>query len=92
MKRISQDSPLEEFENEKRLWWKVDDIDGDLSRQHYKSTKFNTDLKILSTEQYIPPFLKKFCESTSGFTIQYDSCEYIFFSFHVYNISFYYFR
>lgn len=77
MKRTSQDSPLEEFDEEKRLWWKVDDIDENLYNQHYKPTKFNTDLKILSTEQYIPPFLKKCCGSTGEFS-QYGFCEYIF--------------
>lgn len=65
MKRTTQDLPLEEFDDEKRLWWKVDDIDGNLYRQHYKPTKFNTHMKILSTEQYIPPFLKKFCENAN---------------------------
>lgn len=81
MKRTPQNSPLEEFNGEKRQWWKVDDIDGDLYHQHYKPTKLNTDLKILSTEQYVPPFLKKFCESTGNQKLMLiSSCEYIFFT------------
>lgn len=78
MKRTSQVSPLEQFDGEKRLWWKVDDIDEDLYHQHYEPVEFNTNFKILSTEQYIPPFLMKFCGSTSKFS-QYGSCEYIFY-------------
>lgn len=69
VKRTSQDSPLEEFDGAKRLWWKVDDIDENLYHQHYVPTQFNTDLKILSTEQYIPPFLKKFCGGTGEYLI-----------------------
>lgn len=79
VKRTSQDSPLEEFDGEKRLWWKVDDIDGDLYHQHYVPTQFNTDMKILSTEQYIPPFLKFFCGSTGEYLINITVLANIFF-------------
>lgn len=66
VKRTSEESPLEEFEDGKRLWLKVEDIDDDLYQQHYTSTEFNCDIKILTTEQYVPAFLQKLCMESSS--------------------------
>lgn len=66
VKRTPQEQPLEEFDQGKRLWLKVDDIDDDLYQQHYTSTEFNTDIKVLTTEQYVPDFLKRLCIESIG--------------------------
>lgn len=58
--------PLEEFNDGKRLWLKVEDIDNELYQQHYTSTQFNTDKKVLTTEQYVPGFLKRLCIENTG--------------------------
>lgn len=39
-------------------WLAVDDITDDLFKQHYSPTECNKDIKLLTTEQYIPPWLK----------------------------------
>lgn len=66
MKKTPKESPLQEFEGEKRLWLKVEDIDNNLYQQHYTPTEYNIDMKILSTEQYVPDFLKKLCVESTG--------------------------
>lgn len=66
VKRTPEESPLQEFDKDKRLWLKVDDIDNKLYDQHYTPTQFNTDMKILTTEQYVPAFLKKNCVECTG--------------------------
>lgn len=66
VKRTPEESALQEFDGGKRLWLKVNDIDNELYHQHYTSTKYNTDIKILSTEQYVPHFLKKLCVESTG--------------------------
>lgn len=62
MCRVKEDSPLIEFNGLKRVWWKVDNIDNQLYCQHYKPTLYNTTYKILTTEQYVPPYLQCFGE------------------------------
>lgn len=66
VKRTPEESPLQEFDMGKRLWLKVDDIDNGLYNQHYSPTQFNTDVKILSTDQYVPLFMKKYCNESTG--------------------------
>lgn len=66
MKRTLKESPLQEFEGDKRLWLKVEDIDNNLYSQHYTPTEYNKEMKILSTEQYVPDFLKKLCVGSAG--------------------------
>lgn len=60
--RVKKDAPIEEFDGVKRIWLKVHDIDIQLYNEHYKPTLYNTDCKILTTEQYVPPYLKSFGE------------------------------
>lgn len=69
VKRTPEESPMQEFDNEKRIWLKVDDIDNNLYDQHFTPTQFNTDMNILSTEQYVPAFLKKYCVESTGLLI-----------------------
>lgn len=66
VKRTPEDLPLQEFDADKRIWLKVEDIDNELYQQHYTSTQYNTDIKILSTAQYVPVFLKKLCIERTG--------------------------
>lgn len=66
VKRTPEDSPLQEFGADKRIWLKVEDIDNELYQQHYTSTQYNTNIKILSTAQYVPIFLKKLCIECTG--------------------------
>lgn len=59
VKRTLKTEPLDEFnENGNRIWLKVDDITNDLYQQHYRPTVYNTGLTILTTNQYVPPYLK----------------------------------
>lgn len=70
VKRTPEESPLPEFDDaHKRLWLKVSDIDNKLYQQHYTPTQYNTDMKILSTEQYVPDFLKKLCTESTGMVL-----------------------
>lgn len=66
VKRTPEESPLIECEQDKRMWIKVDDIDDELYQQNYAPTQYHTDIKILSTEQYVPDFLKKLCVENTG--------------------------
>lgn len=59
MKRISpEDKPLTEMEGGKRLWMRAEDMSLEIYKRHLKPTVFNTDLKILTTEHYVPEYLK----------------------------------
>lgn len=60
VKKTLATCPLEEFVSGKRAWLKVNDIDNELYNEHFVPTCFNTDVKILTTEQYVPPYLRKF--------------------------------
>lgn len=66
VKRVPEDQPLEEIIEGKRLWLKVTDIDNELYQQHYTGSLYHTDKKILTTEQYVPDFLKKLCIESTG--------------------------
>lgn len=61
VKRTLPEEPLLEFDElgRTRLWMKADDIDDELYQQHYIPTEYNTATKILTTQQYVPEFLKK---------------------------------
>lgn len=69
VQRTPEDSPLQEFDQGKRVWLKVDDISDKLYQQHYVATECNKDIKILSTEQYVPDFLKKLRTECTGMMI-----------------------
>lgn len=58
----------EEFDklDGKRLWWKFDDITEELFSQHLTPTVYHPGIAILTTEQYVPPFLKVDAFKTSG--------------------------
>lgn len=64
--RTLSTSPLQEFDGNKRIWLKVDDISKELYYQHYKPTVYNIDYKILTTEQYIPPYQRMFMHEGNG--------------------------
>lgn len=66
VKRTPEESPLNEFDQNKRLWIQVNDIDNELYQQHYTPTQYHTDTKILSTEQYVPDILRKLSVESSG--------------------------
>lgn len=58
---------LEEFDaNNKRIWIKVNDIDDNLYSKHYVPTVYNTNIKILTTEQYVPIYLKNDVSQNTG--------------------------
>lgn len=63
IKRVDKSSPLNEYQDNKRLWWQVQNVSNELYDEHYKPTEYNKDYSILTTEQYIPPWLEGF---TSG--------------------------
>lgn len=56
--RIPADKEIEEFEGTTRLWMKVDNINDDLYDDHFQST-IHTNVAILTTKQYIPPYLSE---------------------------------
>lgn len=59
MKKISpDDEPLVEMNGEKRLWMKAEDMTLEIYKNHLKPTIFNTDLAVLTTQDYIPEYLK----------------------------------
>lgn len=49
---------IPEYADGKRVWYKVEDVDDSLYLQHYHPTLHNKSIKILTTEQYIPPWLR----------------------------------
>lgn len=55
--RTPATSPLEEYEEGKQIWMKVDNIKEELYNQHYKPTIFKRDCCLLTTDQYIPPWI-----------------------------------
>lgn len=59
--RVPANDDVKEFTDDrsKRLWWKVDDITDELYDQHWKPTVHNTQMAILTTKQYVPPYLPK---------------------------------
>lgn len=62
VKRVSlEDEPLKEMDGKKRLWMKDEGMSSEIYSQHLKPTIFNTDIKILTTEVYIPEYLKEIC-------------------------------
>lgn len=60
VEKTPESLPLTEFKGDKRLWLKVDNLTDEQYQQHFKPTLFNTNMKILTTEQYIPPYLEGF--------------------------------
>lgn len=56
---------MEEFKNGKRLWLLADDLSNEIYLQHYKPTLNHTNMKILTTDQYIPQYLRKFQRNNS---------------------------
>lgn len=60
VKRTLATCPMEEVNMGKVKWLKVEDINNDLYNDHFKPALFNTDVKILTTEQYVPKYLRKF--------------------------------
>lgn len=70
VKRISlEDKPLKEMDGEKRIWMKEEGMTPEIYRQHLRPTAYNTDLKILTTQHYVPEYLKRiFSKNTGNFT------------------------
>lgn len=60
MERTLATSPLEEHKNGKRVWLKVEDMTNEIYKQHFNPTNFNTHVKILTSEQYVPTYLRDF--------------------------------
>lgn len=59
MKIISPaDEPLAEMNGEKRLWMKAEDMTLDIYKNHLRQTIFNTDLAVLTTQDYVPEYLR----------------------------------
>lgn len=50
---------IDEFVENKRIWMKVEDISNDLFDQHYRPLVHNVNMKVLTTKQYVPNYLKE---------------------------------
>lgn len=58
---------MEFDEGGKRLWMKVNDITDEIYMKHYLPDDYQKGTKILTTKDYIPPYLKKLlAQSDSG--------------------------
>lgn len=67
VKRLSsKDELVTETVDGKRLWIKEEDISFEMYKQHMCPTIFNTDLKILSTQVYVPQYLRRLLSKKSG--------------------------
>lgn len=59
VKRLSpDDEPLTEMNEDKRLWIQAEDMSFEIYKEHLRTTIFNTDIKILNTQHYVPEYLK----------------------------------
>lgn len=67
------DEPLVEMDGEKRLWMKDTKMTFEIYSQHLKPTVFNTDMKILTTQHYVPEYLEKIVARKEGTLIKLQS-------------------
>lgn len=67
-----QKEPIEEFQDNQRVWLKVENITDDLYSKHFKPTQYNTDYAILTTKQYVPSYLKNLHRNFGKFAYAYS--------------------
>lgn len=67
VKRVSlADEPLTIMDGEKRLWIKEEEMSSDIYEQHLKPTVFNKDFEILTTQHYVPKYLRGILSKSLG--------------------------
>lgn len=59
VKRVSfKDEPFTIMDGKKRLWMKEKEMSFEIYKQHLKPTVFNKHFKILTTQHYVPEYLR----------------------------------
>lgn len=64
VKRTSEE--IDEIVNNKRVWLRVDDMNNELYSKCHSPTVYNTSIRILTTNQYVPPYLKREIFTSKG--------------------------